>query len=203
MRAITEGQGAGNGLGKTKAQAKAHGHTGGSLRIGAFQAEIAPAHGEASVDGFAHAAPAAPECVGRFVAVEREPAVGLVGGVELDLDGDGSGQRTTVGQQESNFLFSHIVRPFCKNLLVLYTTCKKHSGNSEKDGICRIQLIFSDCNHSGIDIKNSAAIRLQLKDRVRRNRGINPRKKSRKLITTRIPPILKNQQPDQYSEKIL
>jgi hypothetical protein len=118
----------------------------------------------------------------------------LAGG---DFDG------TAVGQQESNFLFSHIVRPFCKNLLVLYTTCKKHSGNSEKDGICRIQLIFSDCNHSGIDIKNSAAIRLQLKDRVRRNRGINPRKKSRKLITTRIPPILKNQQPDQYSEKIL
>lgn len=99
MRAVTEGQGAGNGLGKAEAQAKAHGHTRVSLRIGAFQAEIAPTHGEASVDGFAHAAPAAPECVGRFVAVEREPAVGLVGGVELDLDGDGSGQRTTVGQQ--------------------------------------------------------------------------------------------------------
>ena len=101
MRAVTEGQGAGNGLGKTKAQAKAHGHTRVSLRIGAFQAEIAPTHGEASVDGFAHAAPAAPECVGRFVAVEREPAVGLVGGVELDLDGDGSGQQAIAdfGQQ--------------------------------------------------------------------------------------------------------
>ena len=64
MRAITEGQGAWDGVGKAQAQAKAHGHTGMSLRVGAFQAEIAPAHGEATVDGFAHAAPASPECVG-------------------------------------------------------------------------------------------------------------------------------------------